>query len=93
MPRNNSDFVQSALYHGTDHPFKAGDVISPSFDAWQGGEVHASNSPTAASYFGAHVYEVEPLEDGEPEMVADHGEDGQHWVSRKGFKVKGPMYD
>jgi hypothetical protein len=33
MGRNNSDFQQSALYHGTIHPFSVGDIVKP-----QGGE-------------------------------------------------------
>jgi hypothetical protein len=30
--RNNADFRQSALYHGTVHPFQAGDVVKPGED-------------------------------------------------------------
>lgn len=29
MGRNNADFQNSALYHGTIHPFSVGDVVTP----------------------------------------------------------------
>jgi hypothetical protein len=29
MTRNNADFRNSALFHGTAHPFKVGDIIEP----------------------------------------------------------------
>jgi len=29
MGRNNADFEESALYHGTVHPFNLGDVVIP----------------------------------------------------------------
>jgi hypothetical protein len=29
MTRNNTDFKESALYHGTIHPFKEGDIVLP----------------------------------------------------------------
>lgn len=29
MGRNNKDFQESALYHGTTHPFEVGDVVLP----------------------------------------------------------------
>jgi hypothetical protein len=29
MTRNNADFQQSALFHGTVHPFQIGDIIEP----------------------------------------------------------------
>lgn len=31
MGRNKVDFQQSALYHGTIHPFEIGDVVTPSY--------------------------------------------------------------
>lgn len=36
MGRNNADFQNSALYHGTVHPFQVGDVVTPGEDgkAW-----------------------------------------------------------
>ena len=29
MGRNNADFQEAALFHGTVHPFKIGDVVTP----------------------------------------------------------------
>jgi len=32
MGRNNADFHESVLYHGTVHPFQVGDVVEPRED-------------------------------------------------------------
>lgn len=50
MARNNADFQDSALYHGTAHPFQVGDIIEP-----QGNTNWKQSS-------GTHVYTTTDLE-------------------------------
>ena len=77
------------FFHGSNHPFEVGDMISPEYDTYGGGEVHATNNKMWASTFGDHVYEVEPH--GDFEKVNQH-EGDEHWVSRTGLRVKRVLY-
>jgi hypothetical protein len=56
MPRNNSDFQQAALFHGTVHPFQIGDAITP-----QGDEPYAFATPDL-DYAEEHAGHRETLE-------------------------------
>lgn len=60
MGRNNSDFQESALYHGSEHPFEPGDVVKP--NKYLGGVAFATPSMEGAAVFGrGHVFQVEAL--------------------------------
>ena len=87
MPSRNDEFRNSVLYHGTNHAFEIGDTVHPTFDAFDEGESHATDSLDIAKRYGDHVYTVEPLGDVE---VHRHDE-GAHVVSRKGYRVVGEV--
>lgn len=76
------------FFHGSNHAFKVGDLISPDHDAWGEGEVHATNDPHWASTFGDHLYRVHPV--GTPTLAQEY-EGQQHWVSRDGYRVVDAM--
>jgi hypothetical protein len=84
MGRNNKDFKETALYHGTSHPFEIGDMVTPSIlrgehddRAW------ATTDLAEADYFGGgRVYEVAGLGDEEV-----HPEYPDVRTSKTGFKV------
>ena len=77
------------FFHGSNHPFEVGDLISPEYDSYGGGEVHATNDKRWASTFGDHLYQVHPVT--KAEMVNQH-EDQEHWVSRDGYRVAKVFY-
>lgn len=77
------------FFHGSNHPFEVGDMLSPEHDTYEGGEVHATNDKMWASSFGDHLYQVEPT--GHFEKVNEH-EGAEHWVSRTGLRVKKVFY-
>lgn len=93
MPRNNADFAESVLYHGSDHAFSVGDIISPAFSSYgsrpgYAARTFAADNHVLASMFGKHVYEVEPIDPTEAEPTHNIGGVGFEWESTKGFKVK-----
>lgn len=95
----NEEFKNSALYHGTHHPFQIGDVIEPRhiapdspYSRPQDAKAWATPDAEGAFRFGsrngkaAKVFQVEPLEHGEPKYLNDDPNSGQVY-SKKGFKV------
>lgn len=101
MGRNNADFQNQALYHGTNHPFQIGDEVVPG--------IHGAYATTDAGVARAYaedkamtevspvneyripkVYTVEPLDPDEagPDRYGTPGVT----VSEKGFRVTG-KYD
>jgi hypothetical protein len=84
--RNNADF-----FHGSDHPFKPGDVIEPNHDPknkGQPGIVWASTNRDVAASYGSKVYRVAPVGDDVKRQPGAGKEFGIH-NSRTGFKVLG----
>lgn len=77
------------MFHGTVHPFKEGDIVSPEYDESGEGEAHATDLLNAAKSFGKHVFEVEPLDpsDLDEHYLSHKGVSGTHYTSQKGFKV------
>ena len=55
MTRNNADF-QAGLFHGSYHPFEAGDIVNGNEDM----PAYATDSHEEAAKYG-DVYQVEPL--------------------------------
>jgi len=80
MGRNNADF-----FHGSDHPFKPGDVVEPRgypAVAW------ASTQPSVAKMYGKKIYHVEPMGD---DVKRQPGAGKQYGIhnSATGFRVLG----
>ena len=89
MGRNNADFEESALYHGTSHPFEVGDIVEPRML----GKAWATNSYETASRYGrqgvTRVFRVEPLVTGEP---TSNSVGGKRYISSEwGFRVLGEV--
>jgi hypothetical protein len=73
MGRNNADFHESAMYHGSNHSFHVGDVIKP-FQTPRDAEnrkalglpapthAYATNEPKYASVYGERIYTVSPVD-------------------------------
>jgi len=93
MGRNNADFEEQALYHGTHHPFEVGDVIAPSKISRGYGDHFAYATPlkriaeanAKKRSDSGTVYTVEPLDKDE----AKWSEDKAVVTSRHGFRVIG----
>jgi hypothetical protein len=93
MGRNNADFQDSVLYHGSPHAFSIGDTIDPAHSKVDG-TVSATNDYDTAEFYRdlnnpertGGIYRVEPIDT--PEVV-DHGENAREYRSKKGFKVVG----
>ena len=91
----NEEFRNSALYHGTTHPFEVGDIVEPrNLPA-----AFAAEDPRAASVFAAakarkhdlppRLFQVEPLEDDDT-YTSEEGIGGMKISrSRRGFRVTG----
>lgn len=91
------DTLSQALFHGTTHAFKPGDIVEPRQSKFGHG-AFATTDPGIAHAFGddperlersghlmGMVYEVEPVDKNEKLQV--HGADDM-LVSQKGFRVK-----
>lgn len=101
MPRNNADFHNSILYHGSNHPFIAGDVVKPMETPGQKSlglpaptHSYATDSPLIASIYGEKIYRVEPLDHEEveksrPLYAGSPPREAHYYTSKKGFKVLG----
>jgi hypothetical protein len=99
MPRNNTDFHNQILYHGSDRSFSIGDTVVPHENEKLGLDkasyAYATNVPVYASTYGKNVYQVEPVdpEDVERSKVVGYVGKGKapahHYTSKKGFKVVG----
>jgi hypothetical protein len=98
MGRNNEDFRNQALYHGTSHPFNVGDVVSPRVSglsyattdkerAWSYA-IQRADIVGGAPPSNAKVFQVEPLDSEELHHTSSGfgGVEGTA-VSSKGFKV------
>ena len=99
MPRNNADFA-AGLFHGTSHPFNEGDLIEPRLidpdsPYARPSDAKAWATPDANSAFrfgsrktgrAALVFQVEPVDSGEPKFLNDDPNSGQVF-SKKGFRV------
>lgn len=83
MPRNH-EFKSSALYHGSAHPFKIGDIVEPRSYA---GVAYASTNRDVAAGYGPNVYTVEPV--GEVQRQAGAAKEFGIYHSRDGFRVIG----
>lgn len=100
MGRNTADFQASALFHGTHHPFQVGDVVEPTlidptsaYARPSDAKAWATPDEESAFRFGsrktgraAKVFQVEPVEEGEPEFLNNDPNSGQVF-SKKGFRV------
>jgi hypothetical protein len=100
MADRNSNFRDSALYHGTSHPFEIGDIIEPRhieptnpYNRPSDAKAWATPNADAAFSFGsrrtgkaAKVFQVAPIEPSEPKYLNDDPNSGQVY-SKKGFKV------
>jgi hypothetical protein len=70
------------FYHGSNHPFKEGDIVKPHDNfAW------ASTVPDVAAGYGSTTYKVEPL--GEVKRVPGAAKEFGIHTSTTGFKVTG----
>lgn len=100
MPRNNADFQQSALFHGSPHPFTVGDVIEPRNKHRFGIVAFATPGIHTAKAFAKQtrlagpgsVFQVEPVDPSEPtvynpEQMRNAPEGHKEVISEKGFKV------
>lgn len=77
------------FFHGSNHAFSEGDVVTPDYDLAQEGEVHATNDQKWASTFGDHLYQVHPVTSAK--KVNEDG-DVEHWVSHDGYRVSKVLY-
>jgi hypothetical protein len=89
----SEEFRESALYHGTAHPFQIGDVVTP----MNMGVAFAASDPRAASIYSsirshvtgkpARLFQVQPIE-GDDTVEQKETRTG-HVIatSKKGFKV------
>ena len=59
MANRKAHFTESALYHGSDHPFQIGDTVRPGTD----GVAWSSTNRSVAAEYGNKVYTVKPLGD------------------------------
>ena len=91
-----SDYLSSALFHGSKHLFEKGDIVTPKT---KGDYAYVT---TDRDYAGSHgkVYTVEPLDHDEyssttsvayrsEHLNTDSVEDYAVGVSKKGFRVTG----
>ena len=89
----NEEFQNSALYHGTAHPFQVGDIVTPvNMPA-----AFAASDPRSASIYSSirsHVsgkpgrlFQVEPLEEDDTYTERETRTGDKVATSRKGFKV------
>ena len=84
MANRKAHFTQSALFHGSDHAFKVGDIVEPRSYA---GVAYASTNREVASSYGANLYRVEPM--GEVNRQAGAAKEFGIFHSKAGFKVVG----
>jgi len=103
MGRNNADFKSQVLYHGSQHPFEVGDVVTPQDGepAYATSDVHLAayyasipygQGPVISKSFPAgHIAVVEPLDAQEPKTSTLHDETNIVAKSAKGFRVTGKV--
>ena len=84
MANRNAHFKQSALFHGSDHPFQVGDLVEPRSYA---NVAYASTNRDVAAGYGKHVYTVEPI--GEVQKQAGAAKEFGIYHSKDGFRVLG----
>ena len=96
MGRNNKDFQDQVLYHGSSHPFNVGDTVVPGGRG--NGVAFATPYIDHAKFYAGKkgsVFTVEPLPDDETyeeqHEWAPNNEKGKlgYMTSEKGFKVTG----
>ena len=103
MGRNNADFKNQILYHGSQHPFEVGDVVTPQ----EGEPAYATSDVRLAAYYAAipygdgpvvhkslpagHIAVVEPLDAQEPETSTLTDKTNIVAKSTKGFRVIGKV--
>jgi hypothetical protein len=88
MGRNNADFRNQVLFHGTDAVLKPGDVVTPQETSRDGeagyGWAFATPDRDYAKEHGTNIYRVEA-----PEDAQIHPDNEDAVVSKEGFKVIG----
>lgn len=103
MGRNNADFQNSVLFHGSHHAFQPGDTVLPRRELIPGAvdpdrPAFATDSPLVAStYTGdtGKVYTVEPIDHEEVKKsrpflnVGPDQHTAHYYTSQKGFRVTG----
>ena len=80
MGRNNEDFQNQVLYHGSYHPFEVGDTVHPTSELMP---AYAPSSRKEASTYG-DVYEVTPISVSNSYKTPSGT---THYESNAGFKV------
>lgn len=86
MGRNNADFQNQILFHGTDAALNPGDVVTPQNTAKNGEEGYgwafATPDKEYAAEHGKNIYHVEA-----PDDAQIHPDNEEAVVSKKGFRV------
>lgn len=93
MMSRTEEFQNSALFHGTAHPFQVGDVVTP----MNMPAAFAASDPRSASIYSSirsrvtgqpgRLFQVEPLQDDDTYEEKETRTGAKIATSRKGFKV------
>ena len=96
MTRNNADFRNQILFHGSDAMLKPGDIVLPGnkVGAISAGtpmdEAWATENQEDAADYGSNVYQVqhiEPPSSGVPKEFREMNAGNNVYSSKKGFRV------